>query len=355
MNFSPDIPKSTTILKSGKAKLKKFCLVDISLSFCEITGYSVNELLNKNIELLYSNNVDYDDFIDTFAAEMTYNDFGSISTFWKTKQGEIINVALMMCKADEGFIDIVASELTKTKKVVNNKNSIIQSITVDKNFIQNQQIVETSFLQNHQLLSDSFKIAKIGCWEMNLKSMKLFWNREAYKIYGFNYLSVEPSFDIFLKIVHPDDVAYIKNHLENVLNTNIFPEFECRIVNPNGLTRYILVAGEVVCDANNKPYRVYGIVQDITNQKQFEEQLFLSKKWAEESEYFLREAQRIGNIGSFKFNFQTGYAITTETLNEMLGLYDVYDRKTTKCVDTIFPDDKENVLFYLQHEVIEQK
>lgn len=94
-----------------------------------------------------------------------------------------------------------------------------------------------------------------------------------------------------------------------------------------------------------KPYQYLAIRRDITERKQAEKDLA-------EKEFFLRESQRAGNIGSYKTNFVTGTWQSSETLDNIFGIDKNYDRNIEGWLEIVHPDDKQKMDEYLRLEVI---
>jgi len=59
------------------------------------------------------------------------------------------------------------------------------------------------------------------------------------------------------------------------------PDLEFRVNLQDGSVRYVLGRGHLVRDAENKPIRMVGIVQDITERKRAESELHAAKEAAE--------------------------------------------------------------------------
>jgi PAS domain S-box-containing protein len=73
-----------------------------------------------------------------------------------------------------------------------------------------------------------------------------------------------------------------------------------------------------------------------------------------ESEYFFKESQRVGFIGSYKTDFVKGYWESSEILNQIFGIDQDYDRSIPGWLDIVHPDDQEMMGKYLEDEVIGQ-
>ena len=99
--------------------------------------------------------------------------------------------------------------------------------------------------------------------------------------------------------------------------------------------------------------------KDITDRKQAKQKLIIADKELKnageeltEKEFFLRESQRAGHIGSYKTNFVTGYWQSSETLDRIFGIDKNYDRSIAGWFEIVHPDDKQKLDDYLRLEVI---
>ena len=57
------------------------------------------------------------------------------------------------------------------------------------------------------------KLSHIGLWEYDLKTNVLSWTDEVYNIFELDKNIFTPTYENFLKIIHPDD----KTKLQNIL------------------------------------------------------------------------------------------------------------------------------------------
>ncbi len=90
------------------------------------------------------------------------------------------------------------------------------------------------------------------------------------------------------------------------------------------------------------------IAHDITLRKQAEEAL-------RSSEFFFKESQRVGFIGSYKTDFITGYWESSEVLDQIFGIDMNYIRSIKGWSDILHPDDREMMDQYLREEVISKR
>ena len=227
--------RACTMLGYSHDELIQLNLTDI------VPGYSM-EYLTRNLERLKNNK---------------RNEWNNLESIHRKKNGETIPVevsSLFFWMDNKGILISYVRDITERKKA------------------------EEELLRNQKLLTESQRIAQMGSWELDLNNHNLFWNEEAYRIYGYKYKEIKPNLELFTELVHPDDREKVKGHFEFTLKTKEFHDFECRIIQPDGKIVYIVVAGEIILDENANPVKTFGIVQDITEQKKAVEELTRSAK-----------------------------------------------------------------------------
>ena len=75
----------------------------------------------------------------------------------------------------------------------------------------------------------------------------------------------------FFRQIFPSDRAAVEQRIAAAKNSDEYPSSEYRIVRPNGSFRWVLVTGAVEFNQAGQPVRLYGSMQDITEQKKAEE------------------------------------------------------------------------------------
>ncbi len=112
-------------------------------------------------------------------------------------------------------------------------------------------------------------------------------------------------------------------------------------------------------EARNIPYKGRQIrsteFRDITEIKNVEAEIINAKEKAEENEFFLKESQRTGNIGSYKMDMVSGYWISTEILDSIFGIDDSYEKNVEGWLEVVHPEDRNMMGDYLRSEVIGNK
>ncbi len=115
--------------------------------------------------------------------------------------------------------------------------------------------------------------AKLGDWEIDLKTMETTRSFAHDQIFGYSSLLPEWNFEILLRHVHPEDRKRVRESFENSVSQGKTWEFECRIIGGNGDRRWIWARGDRYQDPSTGADRMFGLIKDITKRKQAEEAL----------------------------------------------------------------------------------
>ena len=113
-----------------------------------------------------------------------------------------------------------------------------------------------------------------------------------------------------------------------------------------------LASGEVrEVELHSSPFEVggrqmlYAIVNDITERKRAEQEL-------RESSDFLKEAQRIGDLGCYVLDISTGVWTSSSRLDEIFGIDETYEHSVAGWEALVHPADQAMMAAYFAGEVI---
>ncbi|WP_428561331.1 MAG: PAS domain-containing protein [Solidesulfovibrio sp. DCME] len=112
--------------------------------------------------------------------------------------------------------------------------------------------------------------AKAGTWEWNLRTNANTWSPETYRLYELDPEQDQPSYDAWLRSVHPGDRERAGREVTE-LARNEAPLFvEYRVNTHDGQERWILSLGELQRDSQGKAAGYLGLALDITDRKRLE-------------------------------------------------------------------------------------
>jgi len=149
------------------------------------------------------------------------------------------------------------------------KPLFLQGIGFD---ITGRKRAEEALLESQKNLAEAQRIGGIGSWDWDLKTGKVAWSDEMYRIFGINPGEFDGVIETAVsKIIHPDDREKVRKANERVLSQHKPCPLEYRIIWPGGTERVVWAEGEMVLDAFGEAIGMVGTVQDITERKRTEE------------------------------------------------------------------------------------
>ena len=114
---------------------------------------------------------------------------------------------------------------------------------------------------------------------------------------------------------------------------------------PNGEEKWVSTTKMPLRDKDGNIIGTFGISRDITDRKIAEESLRLS-------ENFLKETQRIAELGSYALDIKTGTWTSSEIMDSIFGIEPDYDKSVKGWVAIIHPEWQKLMSDYLTNEVI---
>jgi PAS domain S-box-containing protein len=125
-------------------------------------------------------------------------------------------------------------------------------------------------------LTNAQALSHTGSVGMEVRTKKIFWSEESARIYGYAP-GTEPTPDLILQRVHPDDVNLLKDVLKRAAQGGTNFDFEHRLLMPDGSVKYIYNLSQSMKDeAGNE--EVVGAIVDITERRRAEEALRQSEE-----------------------------------------------------------------------------
>ncbi len=130
------------------------------------------------------------------------------------------------------------------------------------------------------LLSIAVEANGMALWAWDLLQGTIYWSDSVFRIIGREKGSVEPGFDLWKEILHPEDAGVIEDALRMVREAQLDQQMQYRILWPDGTVRWIESQGKGYCDADGRMIRVVGVMADVTHRKLAEEAMLRAEKLA---------------------------------------------------------------------------
>jgi len=152
----------------------------------------------------------------------------------------------------------------------------LEDVTVQETSIREQQRMLVEANERFQLAAHA---VNASIFEWNLTSGQILRTRSLEGLLGYTAEECEDTFHWWKDRIAPEDVQYIENKLQDVLDgEEPFFEAEYRMLHKNGSIVYVWDRGMMVRAKDGTPLRMIGSTQDITERKRIEEALSHSER-----------------------------------------------------------------------------
>jgi len=138
--------------------------------------------------------------------------------------------------------------------------------------------MELSLHESQQLYARAEQIGNFGHWSRDYITDKANWSAGMYHLFGIRPEEFRSDFDFFLDLVAPADIEHLRKSIEAAMSAHTPLDVGYRIRRPDGKERLIHSTAEILFDEGNQAVGLFGICQDITEQRRAEETLRESEK-----------------------------------------------------------------------------
>ncbi len=145
--------------------------------------------------------------------------------------------------------------------------------------MQNQAKIPTEALLPGKRVSKerhfrhALHMVQLGYWWWDPATNDLEWSDECFHMLGMDPSRDQAAMETYVNTIHPDDRDRVQLNMESVFQTGQAPDMQYRIVRPDSSMIHVYTRAEMVHDETGRPLYLFGTLQDITRQKQQEEDL----------------------------------------------------------------------------------
>ena len=282
-------------------------IIDVNQKFCQVSGFSREELLGKNHRILKSG----------------YHSKAFYDTMWKTiSQGKVWHGTICNHNKNgeeywvESTIVPFLDEKGKPYKYVSTRTDI------------------TALRQSEERMRRSQEFANIGTWDWHIKTGRLHWSDSIWPLFGYEKDKTETTYENFLAAIHPEDRQRVTQAVNDCVEHGSNYNIEHRVVWPDGTIKWLHESGDVVRNEDGIALHMLGVVQDITERLEAENQL------RESEERFVFAVEGAGD-GVWDWNIETNEVQFSKNWMQMLG-YNPGELKNNfdTFLDLMHPDDR---------------
>jgi PAS domain S-box-containing protein len=253
----------TTIENGGR-------FIVANTAMARMLGYeSAGQLMESKAVALYHHPGDRDRLLDRLIKNERLNGF-EINGKKRDGTEVFLSMTMRLIRSDDGTpleIECTIEDITARKKV------------------------ELALQEREQLHRQAQRIAKLGHWQVFADSRALVFSEEMYRILEVDNGKSGGSPEALFERIHPDDRTPVNSKINQAMQNGSKISFVHRLLLPDGREKYIHTMAHAEYGVNDKPVRLIGTSQDVT-------QLKLAEIEREKTEHRLLQAQKLEAIGT---------------------------------------------------------
>lgn len=185
---------------------------------------------------------------------------------------------------------------------------------VSENIVVREQTMR-DLTRERERLTEAQKVGQFGSWELDLVSGRLIWSDEIFSIFEIDKTGFHPSYAAFLGLIHPEDRDKVARAYNDSLLDKQPYQVSHRLLMDDGRIKWVDERCSSTFDAEGKPLRSIGTVQDVTVRESLAEQARIAAVAFETQEAIIVTNH---NADIVKVN-QSFEAITGYSQEEVLG------------------------------------
>src|SRR5437763_2699727 len=143
--------------------------------------------------------------------------------------------------------------------------------------ITERKEAEEELRRSEAFLTQGQRISHTGSWSWHVPTGKVAWSEEHFRIFGFDPEKTEPTLQLFLETVHPEDRSFIERSLDEAVREKSGFDLEFRIALADGSIKHVQGVGRPVVGESGEVDRYIGTTVDISERKRGEA-LFTGEK-----------------------------------------------------------------------------
>jgi PAS domain S-box-containing protein len=132
---------------------------------------------------------------------------------------------------------------------------------------------ERELQENTAKLEEAQRVAHVGYWEWDLRTDRVSWSDETYRIYGLQPQERPIDLATIQESIHSEDREFVFRKAAETIQGGVRADVEHRVVRPSGEVRVVHSQGDLKRDAGGRPWQMFGTVQDITDRKRAEDKV----------------------------------------------------------------------------------
>jgi PAS domain S-box-containing protein len=285
----------------------KRVILEANDRFCQMTGYSEDELVGKSVRILYPSDEEFDRVGSQEYNQMRQTGTGTVETRWVKKDGTVIDILLSSTPLDPANI---SGGITFTALDITERNQAERALRESE--------------ERYRTVFENTGAATMILEENTLISLV---NDEFERLSGYTKEEIEMKKSWTEFVVKEDLERMLAHHYLRREGGEIPRQYEFRVMIKNGDIRHVLITVELIPGTG----QTVASLLDITDRKLTEEQL-----WQREQQYRFIADNSLDIINRTTPDYICTYV--SPAITPLLG-YPEMDVVGTSLLAMVHPDD----------------
>jgi diguanylate cyclase (GGDEF)-like protein/PAS domain S-box-containing protein len=227
--------------------------------FEQITGYRTDELKGK-------------DWFTTFQPARDQEAIGAVFQAAIPDTPTHGNINPIVTRGGE------EREIEWSERVIRDEMGKVTSLLLIGQDVSSRRQTEVEMRNSEARLKEAQRMAHIGSWELDPRSGELIWSDEIFSLFEIDRSRFGATYDAFLDTIHPDDRDKVNQAYTDSLATQSPYEITHRLLMRDGRIKWVEERCVTEFDAEGRPLRSRGTVQDVTERQQAEDKILAAKR-----------------------------------------------------------------------------
>ncbi|WOB45234.1 PAS domain S-box protein [Thermoleptolyngbya oregonensis NK1-22] len=219
--------------------------IEVNPAFEQYTGYTRDEVIGRTA-------VELDLWVDLPQREQLLQQV-------QTQGGAAEIEFQLRCKDGE-----VRTVLITAERYEIDGYEYLMTVGVD---VTDRKRVEAALQASEQHRRQALELSQTGSWAFDLGTGEAIWSDSHFRLMGLRPGEYPSNYYTWRDRVHPEDLEWVEQALQQALEQHTLLEVEYRVVHPDGTERWMLTKGQGIYDESGQPLRMTGVMIDISDRK----------------------------------------------------------------------------------------
>ncbi len=207
---------------------------------------------------------------------------------------------------------------------------------------------QSALAKNQALLAESQRVAKLGGFSFDVKTMEQTWTEETFRILEIDMKGSAPEVPEGVNFIAPEYRPIANEAIQGAIEQGESYDLEWEVITAKDNRKWVRAIGKPNY-VNGEVVSISGSFQDITERKQAELKLI-------ESEEKLELALKGADAGLWSWNVKTGEDVLDERWCGILGYkQEEVTQEISSWENLMHPDDKEGIMEVVQKHLEDEK